>query len=713
MSVLMTVTAFVVTLAMRSMGVCGSSAHTVDMHPIKKVLPLILKLKSDVEKDGQNELKSYDKHQCWCEETLERKAKNIADGKTTIGSLSKLIPKLGEEIAQHGAEINQLKKDIAANEASKKEAASIREQEFAKFNAGKAENEQCIGALESAIGVLTGAGAGKKKKDGFLQELPAAQLKNIAANVRWVLQKNIIWRTSEEDLNAIRSFVSNPEGLVGAKRKGGFNGAQLDNNPFGDYAPQSTQIQGILKGMYDAFTADLEKDNAEEAEKQKAFEEFEKTKNAELSTFKLTLQKHVDQQAKKSKQRADRTTDDDETKDQVAADEVFFEDTKKSCETTAQVFAERVRLRTEELQGIITAIEILQKADGTFKKATATLLQLKVSHRIQINAPKHAYMKIRNLAAKYHNVGLAQLAVQMKTGGQFEKVILMIDRMIELIRKEEVDDIAHRDRCQNAEGKNGNDIEDIKTAKAQTKKKLARLSDNVKSTKSSIKELEKAMKETKKSMKERLAIRNKEHDDFEKALKVDQEAIDALRYAIAALTKFYKQNGIPLTLAQAEPKYTEDPDKAPKLEWAGEDSYEGRKEESRNIIEYLAMILEDYAKEMKTGRQDEATAQQEFEADRQAMQDVLHAQEESHATKETELAELQDEIQNAKSFLSQKESELEEQGKLKTTLKKDCKWVDTHFKSRRKKRRDELDGLAEAKNIIGAGGNADEFVLER
>merc|ERR1740123_392861 len=98
------------------MGVCGSSAHTVDMHPIKKVLPLILKLKRDVEKDGQNELKSYDKHQCWCEETLERKAKNIADGKTTVGSLSKLIPKLGEEIAQHGAEINQLKKDIAANE---------------------------------------------------------------------------------------------------------------------------------------------------------------------------------------------------------------------------------------------------------------------------------------------------------------------------------------------------------------------------------------------------------------------------------------------------------------------------------------------------------------------------------------------------------------------------------------------------------------------
>merc|ERR1719189_2339806 len=114
------------------------------MHPIKKVLPLILKLKRDVEKDGQNELKSYDKHQCWCEETLERKAKSIADGKKTIERLSKLEMKLGTEIAQHGAEISQLKKDIVANEASQKEASDIREKEFEKYDAGKTENEQCV-----------------------------------------------------------------------------------------------------------------------------------------------------------------------------------------------------------------------------------------------------------------------------------------------------------------------------------------------------------------------------------------------------------------------------------------------------------------------------------------------------------------------------------------------------------------------------------------
>merc|ERR1712129_357725 len=138
----------------------------------------------------------------------------------------------------------------------------------------------------------------------------------------------------------------------------------------------------------------------------------------------------------------------------------------------------------------------------------------------------------------------------------------MIDHMIELIRKEEAEDIAHRDRCQNAEGKNANDMEDIKAAQEKTKEKIGRLEDKEKDLKSKIDELDDQMDDTKKKMKERLKLRNGEQEDFEEALKVDQEAIDSLNQAITALMKFYKKNKIPLNLAQEEPKYTNDPDKA-------------------------------------------------------------------------------------------------------------------------------------------------------
>jgi hypothetical protein len=94
------------------------------------------------------------------------------------------------------------------------------------------------------------------------------------------------------------------------------------------------------------------------------------------------------------------------------------------------------------------------------------------------------------------------------------------------------------------------------------------LEDKEKDLKSKIDELDDEMDDTKKKMKERLKLRNGEQEDFEEALKVDQEAIDSLNQAITALMKFYKKNKIPLNLAQEDPKYTNDPDKAPELEWA-------------------------------------------------------------------------------------------------------------------------------------------------
>merc|ERR1719316_1352359 len=96
--------------------------------------------------------------------------------------------------------------------------------------------------------------------------------------------------------------------------------AQTGQNPFGDYAPQSTQIQGILKGMYDAFTTDLEKDNADEANKQKSYEDLMATKKQELATLEATLQKQESDHAAKTKKLAEDKVLRDDTTEQLAAD---------------------------------------------------------------------------------------------------------------------------------------------------------------------------------------------------------------------------------------------------------------------------------------------------------------------------------------------------------------------------------------------------------
>jgi hypothetical protein len=140
---------------------------------------------------------------------------------------------------------------------------------------------------------------------------------------------------SEKDLDMIKSFVAKPEAFMAA-HLAGMSAAQVGQNPFGDYAPQSTQIQGILKGMYDAFTGDLEKDNAAEAESQKSFEALMATKKEELATLEATKQNQETDQAAKTKKLKESQVLKDDTVDQLEADEAFFADTKEACQTTQQ-----------------------------------------------------------------------------------------------------------------------------------------------------------------------------------------------------------------------------------------------------------------------------------------------------------------------------------------------------------------------------------------
>merc|ERR1719361_3402643 len=113
----------------------------------------------------------------------------ISEAKETIEDLETKMKELKGEIAAHGAEIEQLKKDIKGNVESQREANEVREKENAEYTQDKTESEQCIGALEAAIKVLTGAGAGKK---GFLEVFQEAQVMSVVAGVRKVVSKPLI-----------------------------------------------------------------------------------------------------------------------------------------------------------------------------------------------------------------------------------------------------------------------------------------------------------------------------------------------------------------------------------------------------------------------------------------------------------------------------------------------------------------------------------------
>merc|ERR1719223_928267 len=128
----------------------GAASFSTDKPTaMAQTVKLIQGLEAQVKKDGKAEQESFDTYACWCEKTMERKASDISDAKELITEMEILMKKLKGEIASHGAEIQQLQKDIAQNNAAAKEATELRSKENKEFTEEKTESEQCLGALNA------------------------------------------------------------------------------------------------------------------------------------------------------------------------------------------------------------------------------------------------------------------------------------------------------------------------------------------------------------------------------------------------------------------------------------------------------------------------------------------------------------------------------------------------------------------------------------
>merc|ERR1719362_2724871 len=390
----------------------------------------------------------------------------------------------------------------------------------------------------------------------------------------------------------------------------------------------------------------------------------------------------------------------------------------------------RTRLRTMELHGIAKAIEILSSDDAkkTFEAASTTFLQLSIDTKASNSeaATSAAYERLKALATKYGSLSLAKLAITVHSGGHFDKVLVAIDKMIKLLREEAQLDVKDRDFCEQKQGKNKNDIEDLEYNIEKLTETIERLKNEEKDLEAKIENHEKDIKKTKENIEELTEMRKEEEKEFKQSVKDDTDAIKLVEEAVQALTKFYRQNKIPLKLAQgtkAEPR--------PELNWK-DGEYGGRSGESGGIVAILGMIKEDFEKEIKTAREEDAEAQASFEKDREALYDTLEKQkellmttkkEDAEAqasfekdrealydtldkqkellmTTKKELAELKTKLADVEESKEQKDKDLEEEEKMKLSLTKGCAWIKSHFKSRRDKRQAEIDGLIEAKNFL-------------
>merc|ERR1719174_2055202 len=139
----------------------------------------------------------------------------------------------------------------------------------------------------------------------------------------------------------------------------------------GDYVPQSGQIVGILKQMKESMEAELANAVADEEKAKAGFAELKASKEAEqeaATTAIETKQVRVGELAVSVVQAQD---DLEDTIQEVADSEKFAKTLEEQCGVKEKEWAEREKLRAEEIQAISEAIGIMNDDDAldVFKKA--------------------------------------------------------------------------------------------------------------------------------------------------------------------------------------------------------------------------------------------------------------------------------------------------------------------------------------------------------
>merc|ERR1719162_503924 len=183
----------------------------------------------------------------------------------------------------------------------------------------------CQGALAEAIKVLKDTGTGALIERKFLGAIQQSQVLSVASGLRKVLKSyEAVGSVSEDDLSVLRDFVASPSDFFGDSRspKASMSAMQMSQqsklNPFGDYAPRSTRIQGILKGMYDTFTADIGNAAKEEKDAAAAYAALSATRKRELKTLQETKLIEAKDTAGAKKLKADTEVSKAETEDILA-----------------------------------------------------------------------------------------------------------------------------------------------------------------------------------------------------------------------------------------------------------------------------------------------------------------------------------------------------------------------------------------------------------
>merc|ERR1719197_1291692 len=324
-------------------------------------------------------------------------------------------------------------------------------------------------------------------------------------------------------------------------------------NPFGDYGARSGEIVGILKAMKDEMDKDLGGAVSQEEEAAKAFDGMSSAKKSEIAAAGESIEAKT---VRSGELAVATTTGADEIEDttkEMTDTQAFIANLASMCATKKKEWAERSKIRSEEIAAISEAIKILNDDDALdlFKK-TLALPQTSMGF-FQKKSGQSVVLKARNILSSIKSTHATQLALiqySLKAKAvDFSKVVSMIDGMTKVLGKEQTDDDSQKKFCDDdlakSEAEKASSEDAIATSAASIEEMTAsseNLAEEIATLQADIKALDKAVADATEQRKE-------EHGEFLTFQTENSAAVQLIEAAKNRLFKFYRPN-----LHKAEPR---------------------------------------------------------------------------------------------------------------------------------------------------------------
>jgi chromosome segregation ATPase len=670
-----------------------SSEAQNKVNPIRKVVTMLQMMQNKVSAEGAKKQEIYDKFMCYCDnaDTLLGGAITAAEQKipqleASIGGDGELKKQLDADIIKHKSDRDAAKEAIAT-------ATALREKEATAFAKESGDLKTNIAALAKAIPAI------EKGMGGFLQTKTATVLQQLSVSMDM----------SNVDRQMLTAFLTAKSG----------------------YAPASGEIVGILKTMNDEMVADLDQSTADETAAIAAFEELKAAKTKEINALQSAIESKMTRVGELGVKVAEMVNDLEDTKEDLEESKKFLADLDVNCENKKKEWAAYQKMQGEELLALADTIKVLNDDDALelFKKtlpgSSASLLQVSVSSKAMAAKALNVLRTLRK--GNDPRVDFLEVALRGGKAG-FEKIIKLIDELVVQLKKEQKEDDAKKDYCDNEFDKTedkakvlANEASDLETAIADAEESISNLKAEIEALDDGIRALDKEVAEATETRKE-------EHDDFTATSAANAAAVDLLKFAKNRLNKFYNpsQYKAPPTRELSEDEQitlnmggtlapTEAPGgiagtgigfvqehnrAAPPPPPAADLAYKTKGEESTGVITMIDTLVNDVETEMQEAKLEEKDAQSDYE---KFMDDAGAKRAEdskSMTDKEGALADTSDALVNNKEALKNKNFEQMETEKYLGELHEECDWLLKYYDVRKEARTGEIDAMGKAKDVL-------------